>query len=120
MSMDIQVAPVRSLLHDAASEFDELEAVRKNLDSHIESLVAALEDCTAVANAVTHVGTETLGPDQSAIMVRCNNAVGGVDQAVYEYQQGDEEMVMNAQRAAASPPANTLRNLPARYTRAVE
>lgn len=106
MKTDIQVAPVRSLLFDAASEFEELEAVRIKLRAQKESLVETLGECAEIAAAVTRIGTEVLEADQTAIMVRCNNAVKGVDQAVDEYQRGDEEMVLNAQHAAASLPGN--------------
>lgn len=120
MEMDIQVAPVQSLLKDAASEFDELEAVRQKLDSQIEFLAETLEKCAEVAVAVTGVGTDILRPDQIAIMVRCNNAVMGVTRAVSEYQQGNEEMVMNAQRAAASSEGKSFQDLHGYYARAEE
>ena len=106
MKTDIQVAPVRSLLFDAASDFDELEAVRTKLRSQKDALVEALGKCADIAAAVTRIGMEILEADQTAIMVRCNNAVKGVDQAVNEYQRGDETMVLNAQHAAASLPGS--------------
>lgn len=120
MEMDIQVAPVQSLLTDAINEFDELETVRNNLEAQVESLVEALEECADVATTVSRVGTETLTPDIAAIMVRCNNAAMGVKEAVSAYQRGDEEMVMNAQQAAASPPLKPLRDHPAHSVRAEE
>ncbi|MCC3302115.1 DUF6507 family protein [Arthrobacter sp. zg-Y895] len=123
MEIDIQVDQVRSLLADASREFDELEAARNTLEFQIEALVEALGKCAEVSAAVTRAGTEILWRDQSAIMVRCNNAVMGVGQAVTEYQRGDEEMamnVMNAQRAASSPPIKSLQDSNGYYLRAEE
>ena len=63
MEIDIQVDQVRSLLADASSEFDELEAARDTLESQIEGLIEALGKCREVSAAVTRAGTEILWRD---------------------------------------------------------
>lgn len=106
MEMDIQVASVHALLRDARLDLDELESARQLLAQQEQELPDTLGTCTEIAETVQGICTDVLGRDVSAIMIRCNNAVQGVAQAVAEYVQGDEQMVRDAQRLAASAPAN--------------
>ena len=106
MNMDIQVAPVQALLRDARLDLDELENARKLLAEQDYALQGALGTCAEIAEAAGRICTEVLGRDISAVMVRCNNAVQGVAQALAEYLQGDEQMVLDTQRLSASLPPN--------------
>lgn len=106
MEMDIQVASVQALLRDARFDLDELENARRVLAEQEQGLPDLLGTCTQIAEAARGICADVLGRDVSAIMIRCNNAVQGVAQAIAEYVQGDEQMVRNAQRLAASVPAN--------------
>lgn len=109
MGMDIHVSQVRSVLVDAAGDFDELEAVRVRLSQQEQALAQALageyQSCPEIVEAVTGIYADILEPDLSAILTRCNNAVEGVAAALDEYEKGNEQMMVNAQRAAASLPA---------------
>ena len=106
MEMDIQVALVRALLRDVRLDFDELESARKLLAAQDAGVQEALGTCTEIAEASGRIFRDILGRDLTAIMTRCNNAVEGVSQAVTEYIHGDEQMVRNVQRLAASAPTN--------------
>lgn len=106
MDMDIQVASVQALLRDARRDLDELENARKLLAEQNHGMQDALGVCAEIAEAAGRVCTDVLGRDITAIMIRCNNAVQGVAQAVAEYLQGDEQMVRDTQRLAASLPPN--------------
>lgn len=106
MEMDIQVASVQALLRDTRLDLDELEKARRLLSEQDHALQDALGVCTGIAEAAGRVCAGVLGRDITAIMTRCNNAVQGVTQAVTEYLQGDEQMVRDTQRLAASLPPN--------------
>jgi hypothetical protein len=106
MEMDIQVAPVQALLRDTRRDLDELENTRTLLAAQERRMPETLGACTEIAEAAGVICRDVLGRDITAIMTRCNNAVEGVAGAVAEYLHGDEQMVRNVQRLAASVPTN--------------
>ena len=104
MEMDIQMASVRAMLRDARLDLDDLEHARKLLAEQERGMQDTLGTCAEIAETVRGICTDVLGRDLTAIMVRCNNAVQGVAQAVTEYEHSDEQMVRDTQRLAASLP----------------
>lgn len=102
MEWDIQPEAVRGVLVRTAG-------IAGEFDGHVTAMQSAMEGAgtqasSGIIGAALAGFAEVRGGDMRFLFSRIEAAMGGASTAVNAYLQGDHDMVLNAQAAAASAP----------------